>query len=77
MKVRYEFAGIARSEKHLCVFFEIVTGSVRVVKSVMIPWGELVDQNTLSYFDKAVRRELEARWDAEKGCYDDEIPGID
>nr|CRY97415.1 hypothetical protein [uncultured prokaryote] len=76
MRIRYEFAGIARSEKHLCVFFEIVTGSARVVKSVMIPWGELIDTNTLSYIDKAVRAELQKVWAEEPAEYDNEIPGI-
>nr|CRY97430.1 hypothetical protein [uncultured prokaryote] len=76
MKIRYEFAGIARSEKHLCIFFEIVTGSARVVKSVMVPWVELIDQNTLSYVDKAVRLELEQRWADEEQDEQDEIPGI-
>nr|CRY97481.1 hypothetical protein [uncultured prokaryote] len=76
MRVRYEFAGIARSEKHLCVFFEIVIATTRRVEAVYIPWGELIDTNTLSYIDKAVRRELQGRWDAEEKNYDLEIPGI-
>nr|CRY97436.1 hypothetical protein [uncultured prokaryote] len=76
MRIKYEFAGIARSDKHLCVFFDIVTGSTRRCQALYIPWGELVDTNTLSYIDKAVRKELEGRWATEASAYDSEIPGI-
>nr|CRY97421.1 hypothetical protein [uncultured prokaryote] len=76
MRIKYEFAGIARSEKHLCVFFEIVTGSARRVECVMVPWVELIDMNTLSYIDKAVRAELERTWADREDNADEEIPGI-
>nr|CRY97432.1 hypothetical protein [uncultured prokaryote] len=76
MRAKYEFAGIARSDQHLCIFVEVVIGTSRRVQAVYVPWVELIDMNTLSYIDKAVRKELERRWADDDRDNDDEIPGI-
>lgn len=63
MKIRYEFAGTNATEKHLLIYFEIVTGSTRRVETILVPWSEITDQKYLHQIDQQVRKELRAAWE--------------
>nr|CRY97396.1 hypothetical protein [uncultured prokaryote] len=62
MRIKHEYAGTNVTKKHLVVWFEVVTGSARVVKELRIPWSELTDVKILGMIDNQVRQELRASW---------------
>nr|CRY97404.1 hypothetical protein [uncultured prokaryote] len=68
MRVKYEYAGTNATAKYLVVWFEIVTGSARVIKELRIPWSELSDTKIMGMIDKQVREELKAAWTKYEDC---------
>nr|CRY97382.1 hypothetical protein [uncultured prokaryote] len=62
MRVKYEYAGTNCTKSHLIVWFEIVTGSARVVKELHIPWSELTDRKVLGMLDRQIQKELKESW---------------
>nr|CRY97489.1 hypothetical protein [uncultured prokaryote] len=66
MRVKYEYAGSAGVEKGLLVYVNVVTGTSRRVKPIVVPWSELDDMTILGLIDKAVRKRLMAAWEVEE-----------
>nr|CRY97388.1 hypothetical protein [uncultured prokaryote] len=68
MRVKYEYAGTNATKKHLVVWFEIVTGSARIIKELRIPWSELSDTKIMGMIDQQVRTELREAWSNYEDC---------
>nr|CRY97442.1 hypothetical protein [uncultured prokaryote] len=75
MKQTLKYAGLNDSASGLTIFLEQSVGTSKRVRTVVIPWEELIDRKTLDYIDKAIRARMIAAWEGPDEI-DRVIPGL-